>query len=71
MIDLGMIRPLNSPYASFLRMVLKKDSNDWRTTGDCRWFIAKTIPDLYPLPYIHDLTDTFNGTTSFFENELG
>ncbi|VDP54062.1 unnamed protein product [Schistosoma margrebowiei] len=42
-----------------------KDDNDWRPTGDYRRLNAKTIPDHYPLPHIHDLTDTLKGTTVF------
>ncbi|VDO49726.1 unnamed protein product [Schistosoma margrebowiei] len=48
MIDLGIIRPSNRPYASPLHMVPKKDSNHWRPTGDCRRSNAKAIPDRYP-----------------------
>ncbi|CAH8473155.1 unnamed protein product, partial [Schistosoma rodhaini] len=70
MVDLGIIRPSNSPWSFPLHMVLKKDSNDWRPTGDYRRLNANTIPDRYPLPHIHNLTATLKGTTVFSEIDL-
>nr|CAH8841726.1 unnamed protein product [Trichobilharzia regenti] len=65
MLSLGVIRPSNSPWASPLHMVPKKDSSDWRPTGDYRRVNAKTTPGCYPLPHIHDLTATLSGATIF------
>ncbi|CAH8858720.1 unnamed protein product, partial [Trichobilharzia szidati] len=70
MLTLGIIRPSNSPWASPLHMVPKKDSNDWRPTGDYRRVNAKTTPDCYPLPHIHDLTATLSGASIFSKIDL-
>ncbi|KAH9586998.1 hypothetical protein MS3_00004906 [Schistosoma haematobium] len=53
-VDLVIIRPSNNEWASPLHMVLKKNSSDWRPTGDYRQLNAQTIPDHYSLPHIHD-----------------
>ncbi|CAH8453126.1 unnamed protein product [Heterobilharzia americana] len=70
MLELGIIRPSNSPWASPLHMVPKKDSNDWRPTGDYRRLNAKTTPDCYPIPHVYDLTATLCGMNIFSKIDL-
>ena len=54
MLDEGIIRPSNSPYASPLHMVPKNDS--YRLVGDYRLLNSSTIRDGYPLPYLQDFS---------------
>ncbi|XP_018652683.1 hypothetical protein Smp_190590 [Schistosoma mansoni] len=70
MIELGIIRLSNSPWASPLRIVPKKDSIDWRLTGDYRRLNERTIPDRCLLPHIHGLTATLKAITVFSKIDL-
>jgi hypothetical protein len=60
----GIIRRSNSPWASPLHLVPKKDGS-WRPCGDYRRLNAITIPDRYPLPNMQSLNDRMAGCTVF------
>ncbi|KII64040.1 Retrovirus-related Pol polyprotein [Thelohanellus kitauei] len=51
MLEMGIIRRSNSPWASSLHMV-PKHSENWRPVGDYRRLNEATIPDRYPLIFV-------------------
>jgi hypothetical protein len=65
----GIIRRSNSPWASPLHLVPKKDGS-WRLCGDYRRLNAVTIPDRNPLPNKQPLNDRMAGCTVFSKIDL-
>jgi transposase InsO family protein len=65
MVELGICRPSNSPWASPLHVVPKKNG-EIRPCGDYRRLNAITKPDRYPIPRLQDFTYLLAGNKKVF-----
>ena len=69
MLAAGVIRPSQSPWASPITLVAKRDGST-RFCVDFRKVNASTVKDAYPLPMIQDIFDTMQGATIFTTLDL-
>ncbi|BHF60215.1 hypothetical protein SprV_0100317800 [Sparganum proliferum] len=70
MLQLGIIRPSESPWASPLHMVPKAKSGDWRPCGDYRALNSATIPDRYSVPHLQDFAGALFDKAVFSKIDL-
>ena len=69
MLDVDAIRPSNSPWASVVVLVWKKDGKLWFCINPQK-LNARTIKDTYSLPRIDEMLDCLNGAEWFSSLDL-
>ena len=69
LIDMGIIRPSSSTWASPLHMV-KKENGEWRPCGDYRQLNDITTPDRYSIPHVQDFAANLAGKIIFSKIDL-
>ena len=69
MLETDVIEPSNSPWASPIVLVKKRDGS-WRFCIDFRKLNDVTRKDAYPIPQVFDLIDSLSGNTFFTTLDL-
>ena len=70
LLDTGRIRRSNSPWATPLHMVPKKEAGTFRPCGDYRRLNSITVSDKYPLPNLRNLTMSLHNKIVFSKIDL-
>ena len=70
MLESGLVRRSNSAWSSPLHLQPKPNSKESRPCGDYRALNTVTVPDRYPLPYLHDFSQRLYGCSVFSKIDL-
>ena len=70
LLSLGIIVPAVLPFGSPLHMVPKKESGEYRITGNYGDLNKQTVPDKYAIPFLTDFTDFMHGSCVFSSLDL-
>ena len=70
LLDSGRIRRSNSPWATPLHLVPKREPGQYRPCGDFRRLNSITTADRYPLPSLRNLTMSLHNKTVFSKVDL-
>ena len=70
LLEAGIIRPSNSPWASPLHMVAKPGTDRYRAVGDYRALNKITKRDSYPLPHIQTVTNKLANMKHFSKIDM-
>jgi len=70
LLNTGRVRRSNSPWASPLHLVPKKEPGQYRTCGDYRRLNNITVADKYPVPHLRTLTMSLHNKKVFSKIDL-